>query len=145
MPSTSRVTCSLRTSATERGKLIGGSGRHDPSGSTNRFAVQLGMPQHTPSYRLSDNFFLCFPVFERHRLLRLIWTQEPEHAMNRTHLDHRLARLAEPLVVPAVPPITSQPGERPLPDPPPRQLHNPLRSGGPTHHLDPVPHTLRLQ
>src|SRR4029079_456708 len=42
MPSTSRVTCSLRTSATERGRLMGGSGRHDPSGSTNRYAVQIG-------------------------------------------------------------------------------------------------------
>ena len=49
MPSTSRVTCALRTSAAERGTVIGGSGRHDPSGSTNRFAVQTGMPRHTPS------------------------------------------------------------------------------------------------
>jgi hypothetical protein len=39
MPSTFRVTCCLRTSATESGKFMGGSGRHDPSGSTNRFAV----------------------------------------------------------------------------------------------------------
>src|SRR3954452_1113357 len=42
MPSTSRVTWSLRTSATDRGRVMVGSGRHDPSGSTNRFAVKIG-------------------------------------------------------------------------------------------------------
>ena len=52
MPSTSRVTCSLRTSATVRGRLMGGSGRHDPSGSTNRFAVQIGDASSIP--RLSS-------------------------------------------------------------------------------------------
>src|SRR5512144_3376335 len=30
--------------------------------------------------------------------------------MNRTDLDHRLARIREPLVVPAVPPVSAQPG-----------------------------------
>ena len=45
----SRVTCRVMTSATERGTLIAGSGRHDPSGSTDRFAVELGMLRHTPS------------------------------------------------------------------------------------------------
>src|SRR5208337_590545 len=51
MPSTSRVTCCLRTSATERGRLMGGSGRHDPSGSTNRFAVQFGDALSIPTLR----------------------------------------------------------------------------------------------
>jgi hypothetical protein len=49
MPSTSRVMCWLRTSATDRGRLMGGSGRHDPSGSTNRLAVPgrcLSIPRH---------------------------------------------------------------------------------------------------
>src|SRR4029077_6605889 len=48
IPSTSRVTWLLRTSATERGRLIGGSGRHDPSGSTNRYAVQIGDASSIP-------------------------------------------------------------------------------------------------
>jgi hypothetical protein len=34
--------------------------------------------------------------------------------MNRTDLDHRLARLRVSLVVPAVPPVPAQPGVRPL-------------------------------
>ena len=58
--------------------------------------------------------------------------------MNRTHLDHRLARTGRPLVVPAVPPVPAQPGERPLHHPPPRQLHVPLRARRTTHYLDPI-------
>ena len=34
-----------------------------------------GDPSRAPADRLSDNFFLCFPVFERHGLLRLIGFQ----------------------------------------------------------------------
>src|SRR5512135_3189145 len=50
-----------------------------------------------------------------------------DHMMNRTHLDHRLARPGGPLIVPAVPPVATEPGERPLHDPPPGQPHIPLR------------------
>ena len=41
----------LMTSATVRGTLMGGSGRHDPSGSTNRFAVQIGAASSIPRHR----------------------------------------------------------------------------------------------
>src|SRR5262245_64121212 len=38
-----------KTCQTMRGRLMGGSGRHDPSGSTNRIAVPVGDAfQHTP-------------------------------------------------------------------------------------------------
>src|SRR5512143_1587507 len=58
--------------------------------------------------------------------------------MNRTRFDHRLARLGEPLVVPAVPPIPAEPGKRPLHHPAPGQLHVPLGAWRTTHHLDPI-------
>src|SRR5512135_709400 len=57
--------------------------------------------------------------------------------MNRAHFDHRLARLGEPLVVPAVPPVATQPGEGPLHHPTPGQPHEPHGTLGTTHHLDP--------
>src|SRR5512135_884840 len=59
--------------------------------------------------------------------------------MNRTHLDHRLARLGRTLVVPAVPPIPAQPGERPLHGIPLRLLDEPAAPGRAAHHLDHVP------
>src|SRR5512135_3913812 len=58
--------------------------------------------------------------------------------MNRTDLDHRLARVREPLVVPAGPPVPTEPGERPLHHPASWQLHEPHTPGGTTHHLDPI-------
>ena len=56
--------------------------------------------------------------------------------MNRTGLDHCLAGLGEPLVVAAVPPIPTDPGERPFDHPAAVQQHKPLRAGWALHHLD---------
>src|SRR5258708_31026016 len=55
--------------------------------------------------------------------------------MNRTRLDHRLARLHVPFVVPAVPPIPPQPGEGPLHHPTLRQLHESHAPRRTLHHL----------
>jgi hypothetical protein len=45
--------------------------------------------------------------------------QEPEHAMNRTDSDHRLARVSVPFVIATVSPISTQPGESTLDNPAP--------------------------
>src|SRR4051812_6644001 len=45
--------------------------------------------------------------------------------MNGADLDHRLARSRVPLVVPAVPPVATQPGEGPLHHIPLGLLHEP--------------------
>src|SRR5512146_213509 len=95
------------------------------------------------SHRLSGNNRLCFPVLEGDLRLGEIWLQEFEHPMNRTDLDHCFARIGVPLIVPTVPPVAAQPGERPLHDPAAGQLHEPRRTGGTLHDLDPVPY-LRL-
>src|SRR5439155_27270048 len=90
------------------------------------------------SQSLSGNFSLGFPVLEGDRLLRQIRFQEPEHPINRTNLDYCLTGMLIPLVVPAVPPIAAQPGERPLYRPPPRQRyesHTPRRT---TDDLNPI-------
>src|SRR5512135_3882426 len=47
MPSTSRVTCWLRTSATDRGRVMAGSGRHDPSRVNQPPGGSRGMPHVT--------------------------------------------------------------------------------------------------
>src|SRR5512143_2868909 len=59
--------------------------------------------------------------------------------MNRTDLDHRLTRLREPLVVPAVPPVSAQPGESSFHHPAPRQLHVSDTPGRTTDDLDHIP------
>src|SRR5438309_1451307 len=59
--------------------------------------------------------------------------------MNRTDLDHRLARTAEPLVIPALPPVSPQPGERPLHRIPLGLLHEPGAPRRTTDHLDRIP------
>src|SRR5512135_3050298 len=56
--------------------------------------------------------------------------------MNRTDLDHGLAGSGEPLVVAAVPPIPTDPGECPFDHPAAVQQHKPLRAGRALHHLD---------
>src|SRR5262249_41663209 len=63
--------------------------------------------------------------------------QAPEHEMDHTHPDHRLARLRQPLVVLAQPPRPAQPGDSPLHHPPLRQPHEPLRPRGPADHRQP--------
>src|SRR5512135_3072247 len=59
--------------------------------------------------------------------------------MNRTDLDHRLTRLREPLVVPAVPSVSAQPGESSFHHPAPRQLHVSDTPGRTTDDLDHIP------
>src|SRR4051812_24066515 len=71
MPSTSRVTWSLRTSATDRGRVMVGSGRHDPSGSTNRFAVKIGDASAYPVIGTTGAISLLHLVGLRRSLVRL--------------------------------------------------------------------------
>src|SRR3954452_24406408 len=59
--------------------------------------------------------------------------------MNRTHLDHRLARTRVPFVVPAVPPVPTQPGERPFHHIPLRLLHEPHTPRRTADHFHHVP------
>src|SRR5437763_11129427 len=59
--------------------------------------------------------------------------------MNRTHSEHRLARLRVPFVIPAVAPIPPQPAEGPFHHPAPRQLYETLAPGRTTDDLDPIP------
>src|SRR5271168_3678016 len=59
--------------------------------------------------------------------------------MNRTDLDHGFARLRVSLVVPAIPPISAQPGMRPFHHPAPRQLHIPDTPGRTTDDFDHIP------
>src|SRR4051794_38571712 len=93
----------------------------------------------TGSYRLSGNVSLVFSVFEGRARFYLIFTQQSEHTMNRAHPEHRLAALRAQLVVAAVPPVSAQPGERPLHHPPARQLHEPDAPLRAADHLDPIP------
>src|SRR3954451_9290270 len=60
--------------------------------------------------------------------------------MYRADLEHRLARLREPLVISAVPPGPAQPGKGALHYRALRLLHEPDTSQRTTHDLDLVPH-----
>src|SRR4051794_7735171 len=75
-------------------------------------------------------------LLERDRFLRLIGFQEPEHTVNRTDADHRLAAPSVPLVVPAIAPIPAQPSKCSFHDPAAMQQHEPLGPGRAAHHLD---------
>src|SRR3954452_12103203 len=60
--------------------------------------------------------------------------------MYRADLEHRLARLREPLVISAVPPVPAQPGKGALHHVALRLFHEPDTSQRTTHDLDLLPH-----